>query len=412
MNKFLRVFIFEFKNLIKKKSFLISTFVMAIIVLIITVLPMMFNTSETEGVLAPISMSDRFNESGFIVTDLNDQEAEIILSVFELDDHQVYASRDELVDDLEAEELEVGIIIHSLTEVETLYLNRSMTVEYESIVNAVLKDVYRNTQYEQMGINKESIDAIENTVIENEMTILGRDSLANYSITYVATFVVYMILVLYGSMTATTVAREKDDRTMELLITSTKPTQLILGKVAAVSLVTIAQVGVIVLAGVIGFIIAKESYPEFLLSFLQSSLSPDVVWLMVFYYLAGYILYMFIFAAVGSMVSRVEDVQNVTMPILMIIMVSMAIPLFSFTGALGGVIRFASIFPLTSFMTMPPRYLMMIVSSTDLILSIALLIVSVVFFAYLSIQIYRWGSLYYGNKISLFKVIKQVFSKK
>ena len=411
MNKFLRVFIFEFKNLIKKKSFLISTFVMAIIVLIITVLPMMFNTSETEGVLAPISMSDRFNESGFIVTDLNDKEAEIILSVFELDDHQVYASRDELVDDLEAEELEVGIIIHSLTEVETLYLNRSMTVEYESIDKALLKDDYRNTQNEQKGINKESIDAIENTVIENEMTILGRDSLANYSITYVATFVVYMILVLYGSMTATTVAREKDDRTMELLITSTKPTQLILGKVAAVSLVTIAQVGVIVLAGVIGFIIAKESYPEFLLSFLQSSLSPDVVWLMVFYYLAGYILYMFIFAAVGSMVSRVEDVQNVTMPILMIIMVSMAIPIFSFTGALGGVIRFASIFPLTSFMTMPPRYLMMIVSSTDLILSIALLIVSVVFFAYLSIQIYSWGSLYYRNKISLFKVIKIVFSK-
>ena len=411
MNKFLRVFIFEFKNLIKKKSFLISTFVMAIIVLIITVLPMMFNTSETEGVLAPISMSDRFNESGFIVTDLNDKEAEIILSVFELDDHQVYASRDELVDDLEAEELEVGIIIHSLTEVETLYLNRSMTVDYESIDKALLKDDYRNTQNEQKGINKESIDAIENTVIENEMTILGRDSLANYSITYVATFVVYMILVLYGSMTATTVAREKDDRTMELLITSTKPTQLILGKVAAVSLVTIAQVGVIVLAGVIGFIIAKESYPEFLLSFLQSSLSPDVVWLMVFYYLAGYILYMFIFAAVGSMVSRVEDVQNVTMPILMIIMVSMAIPIFSFTGALGGVIRFASIFPLTSFMTMPPRYLMMIVSSTDLILSIALLIVSVVFFAYLSIQIYSWGSLYYRNKISLFKVIKIVFSK-
>lgn len=409
MNSFFRVFSFEFMTQFKKKSFVLTTVIMALIVFVITIVPL-FLGSDDESQTPEISQT-LFSEAGVVFDGLSESEVSLLENVMSLSNDQVYLSRSELETDLKNYELEVGFVISSLTEVETIYMNRGMDVNYEVIITSVMRDIYRNVQYADLGIDGREIAQIESTQINNELTILGKDSVSNYIINYISSFAVYMVLVLYGSMTATSVAREKDDRTMELLITSTKPKYLIFGKVIAVSAITIFQVAMVVLAGIIGFTLAKHTYPDGILSFLETSLSLDVVLVLLFFYLIGYVLYMFVFAAVGSMVSRVEDVQNVTMPVLMLIIVGLFISMFSFTGAIDPLIKVASMFPLTSFVVMPNRYIMTVVSLPELLISGGLLILSVVFFAYLSIKIYRWGSLYYGNKMSLFKVIRQVFSK-
>ena len=109
---------------------------------------------------------------------------------------------------------------------------------------------------------------------------------------------------------------------MELLITSTRPTQLILGKVTAVG-VSLLQVACIVISGLIGFSIAKGSYPEVVLMVFESSLTPDSIFVMIFFSLFGFFLYTFIYASLGSLVSRIEDLASGVMPITFVAMIAL-----------------------------------------------------------------------------------------
>ena len=115
---------------------------------------------------------------------------------------------------------------------------------------------------------------------------------------------------------------------MELLITSTRPTQLILGKVTAVIGVSLLQVACIVISGLIGFSIAKGSYPEVVLMVFESSLTPDSIFVMIFFSLFGFFLYTFIYASLGSLVSRIEDLASGVMPITFVAMIALFLAMF------------------------------------------------------------------------------------
>lgn len=408
MRDFLTVFIFEFMEVVKKRSTMVITMVLVLLAFLAALSPMLL-FSDTEEDQPQTNLSELFEDTAFHLGELTEETQAIFVSTFGLEEHQLYESPQALNDAVDNEDHNIGFDILSLTSMRTIYFNRGDWTNLEPMVESVLHNVYRWQEYGELGIDPTAINEIEETVIENEVIILGRDSVGNYMITYVLSFVTYMFVLLYGTSVATAVAREKDSRTMELLVTSTKPTNLIVGKVVAVISASLLQITLVILAAIIGFNIAKDFYPEFVLQTFESSLTIDMIAVTLIFALGGYILYMFIYAALGSLVSRIEDVSNAVLPITFIAMIALFIAMFSLADVNGLPNVIASIVPLTSFIAMPTRYLLAVVPFEQMVLAVGLLVVTTIFFAYLAIKIYRWGTLYYGNKIGFFRAVREVF---
>ncbi|MGI6214472.1 MAG: ABC transporter permease, partial [Christensenellales bacterium] len=241
--------------------------------------------------------------------------------------------------------------------------------------------------------------------------ILGKDRSSNTMVAFILLFIVYILVLMYGNVTSTIIAREKDSRTMELLITSTKASNLILGKVAASGLSAVIQMSIIALAGFIGFTINKELMPEYILSALSGTLTREYIISYLYFTITGYILYLFLYAALGSTVSKVEDVASSTGPISFLFVLGYFSASFAMQDPDSLFVVITSIIPFTSLMVMPFRFAVSAVPVWQYLLSGGLLLVTTVLLAMLSIRIYRQGTLNYGNKIGLMKSIKLAFTK-
>lgn len=408
MRNYFNVFRFEFLDLLKKKSTMVVTVILAVLIFGVSLMPLVLQDADSDETDDFLEYQQQFESAGYDLSSLDETNVNVLVQTLNIQQNQLYDTKEQLQTAIENEKHPIGFSVHSLLSFEAIYFNRGI-VSYEGIFESVLRQIYRNSSYNELGIEPQAVEQIENTPIESETTILGRDSIGNYLITYVLSFVIYFVVLMYGNSIATSVAREKDSRTMELLITSTKPTQLILGKVSAVVSLSLLQVAIIVLSGFIGFTIAKDAYPEVVLMIFESTLTFDMVFVTLFFSVFGYLLYMFIYASLGSLVSRIEDLAASVMPITFVAMIGLFISMMSIQNVDGILNRLASIIPFTSFIAMPTRYLLTVVSTFDMVLAMTLLIVTTIMFAYLSIKIYRWGTLHYGNRVGFFKAIGEVF---
>lgn len=165
------------------------------------------------------------------------------------------------------------------------------------------------------------VDTLSNTPITLHEEVLGKDAQSSYILSYVLMFAVYMLVIMYGSFVSTSVAREKDNRTMEILITSTQPSALIIGKVLANAIAGLAQFSFILIAGFIGYFVNKSNYPAFVSQMLFTGFSWDSIVIFLFFTALGYLLYLFLYASLGSLVSKVEDVGTSVTPITLLFMV-------------------------------------------------------------------------------------------
>lgn len=198
---------------------------------------------------------------------------------------------------------------------------------------------------------------------------------------------------------------------MELLITSVKPSSLILGKVAAMGLAAILQLALVILGGVVGFFLSRSNYPDMIMMVVKSSLAVDTLIVYLVYFIIGYTLYLFMYASMGSVVSKVEDVSSAIGPIMFVFMIGYFISFVAMELPDNIVVKIGSWVPFSSLIVMPTRYPLTTIPLIEMVFSIGLLLVTTAFFAYISIKIYRMGSLNYGNKISFFKAIKMVLTK-
>jgi len=218
---------------------------------------------------------------------------------------------------------------------------------------------------------------------------------------------VYMMVLLYGNSVSTIIAREKDSRTMEILITSTRPSSLILGKVAAAGLSAVVQFGAVLLAAVAGYQLNRHLYPEIITAMLSGTLTASYVWSYLFFSFFGFILYLFLYAALGSTVSKMEDLGSATALVQFLFILGYFLATLAANMPSGTLAVISSIIPFTSIMVMPLRSAVITVPWGELILAGALMLLFVVFFAFLSIKIYRWGSLNYGNKTKLSRIVRE-----
>ncbi len=229
-------------------------------------------------------------------------------------------------------------------------------------------------------------------------------------LTYVVVILTFMAILTYGNWVAQSVAEEKSGRVMELLITAATPRQLLTGKVLGTGAAGLTQYFVMIAAVVIG-LVANGPISETLgvagqLPFSLPALPPLLLVSFTAFFILGFVLYSTLYAAAGSMVSRIEDVQQAVGPL---IYLAMAGYLASFVGMNdpdASWVKAASIVPFFSPYLMPARMLLSSPAAWEVVLALVLLTLTVVLAIWVASRIYSAGVLLYGQRVGVRSVLR------
>lgn len=408
MKKLNLVFSFELKEMIRKRSFIITSVILCVIGLIVTSIPTIIKTfsrdDETSSQVETTPVLEDL-DLGIVVLAENYDQQKLITYMGGASAKQ-YDTEAALKQAVESSEVSKGAVIESLTSYKYVAMDQSLTDTTASQIESAMRQVAFETTLTQQGIDFNLVNEAMNIQIDSTVDLLGKDSSSGFAFAYICMFVLYMLILFFGQTVSTSVAREKDNRTMELLITSTKPNVLIVGKVLAAGLAGIIQISLVILAIFVGFKINQSSYPAEIVALLAGSVSLDVIGIYLLFSILGYLLYLFIFAALGSLVSKVEDVNASVTPITLVFVAAFFVATMGLTSPTAQLVVVSSYIPLVSLFTMPIRYMLTSVGAIEIIVSSVIMIITTVLIAWLSIYIYRLGSLNYGNKMKFKDIIK------
>ena len=321
-------------------------------------------------------------------------------------------SVDDLKNDIISGNAECAFVMNSASSYTYYVNNLSMYDSNTAIADTVLQEVYRINAMVQNGLTPEQAGEIMSVQIESGTETLGKDQMQNFFYTYIMIFALYMVILLYGQMVATNVATEKSSRAMEVLVTSAKPTSMMFGKVLASCIAGFSQLVLVFGTAILLYNVNKEALSNPLIASIFDIPIELFIYLIVFFVL-GFLIYAFMFGAIGSTASKLEDINTSVMPITFLFIIAFMVVMFSMSS--GSVDNTAmlvcSYIPFTSPMAMFTRICMSTVAWYEIAISIAILIGSTVGIGVLSAKIYRVGVLLYGTPPKFTNIIKTVFKK-
>lgn len=414
MRRLKTVFQFEFNELIKKKSMLISTLVVSLIFFGGTFAPRIIAMFDSKGSSSDheVTEPDSVYDFGSVVVTSEDTALiEELKDIFTGVDGMTFTTDITSAKDAVLDETYDAAYVMTSLDTYTVIKKDSRFDFNEDFFEDVLRSALINKKLIENDIDPNVVADAQYVEFNVDYDVLGKDATQGLLFGFVALFGLYFLILMYGQLVATSVAREKDSRTMELLITSTNPKTLIIGKVLAAGLAGFIQVVLIGLVTYIGFSLNQSYYPEMIMDMLLGGASVDVMVIYAVFSFTGYLLYLFIYAALGSLVSKVEDVASAVSSVTVVFVIAYLIATTAMSSPDTTLVKISSYVPFVSLFTMPIRYMMTSVPTLQIVISLVLMIGVTVLIAYISIYIYRMGSLNYGNRMKLFKVLKTAFKK-
>lgn len=276
---------------------------------------------------------------------------------------------------------------------------------------------------------------VENTIDSGKGEQKGVAGVA-YAISFIAGILIYMILLIYGTMVMRGVMEEKTNRIAEVIVSSAKPFQLMLGKIIGIGAVGLTQFAIWIVLMIALQLLIPVLFPDFFQRFSDPSIMSNpaiqqagsdkmftivqglsslpiatIVFCFIFYFIGGYLLYAALFAAIGSVVSEDQnEAQQLVFPVMMPLILGFVIMTKAVNDPDSGLAVFGSLFPLTSPIVMMGR-ITFGVPIWQLILSMVFLVLGFLFFTWLTAKIYRTGILLYGKKITWKEMWKWIVRK-
>ena len=420
MNKTFLIIKREFLVRVKKKSFIIMTLLAPILMAGLIVAPVLLTDNDNQKRLIAVfednsSYSDKLEDSENISFNLVDQ-SEAAKFKKDINTSPFYAL---------LEIYDSNFTIFSSQQI-SLNLRKSITNQLENIIE---KEKLKNS-----GIDIKLIESaktkinIETKIIDDEGETTSSSAEASMGIGFITGILIYMFIFMYGTMVMRGVIEEKTNRIVEIIISSVKPFQLMIGKILGVALVGLTQFLLWIILTIIVSTFAEILFidtDEIVKNMNQPNESVligelvkltggiDLVTIFVsfiFYFLFGYLMYSSLFAAVGSAVDAEADTQQFMLPITMPLILSFILIQPVMDNPDGLLAFWLSMIPLTSPIIMMVR-LPFGVENWEILISMSFLILGFIFTTGLAAKIYRTGILMYGKKITYKELWKWISYK-
>lgn len=411
MGQFGKILKFELKYYSKNKVFIGVTVFLMVLIAGVMFFPRVTASLKTENA-AP----DAAALPVMLVKADDDAQADMVQSVFaaSFTDYNVQIAEGELSEIQEkitTGEVECAFVMTGPTAFTYYVDNLSMYDMNAEAATGVLQQIYQMNAMIGGGMTAEEAAGVMGIQIESQVESLGKNQTENFFYTYIMIFALYMVILLYGQMVATNVATEKSSRAMEVLITSAKPTSMMFGKVIASCLAGFIQLVAVFGSALLFYNLNKSHWGDNMIIQSIFNIPPELLGYMLVFFILGFLIYAFMFGAVGSTASKLEDINTSVMPITMLFVIAFVVVMTSMgSGDVDNTLmKVCSFVPFTSPMSMFTRIAMSTVPWYEIAISIALLIGSTVGVGVLSAKIYRVGVLMYGTPPKLANLIKAVW---
>lgn len=400
---------FTFKDLVKRKSFIISN----IIILLIIVLG--FNVP---GIIKNISNNDEtFGKTKITIIDSKNiyegtleslkqldlgYEIEIVNEEIDIDEVKEKIKSEEIEDALYVDKKEDMIDIQYVIESEAL-----TTIVPEDLI-MILQTTYQNLQISKLNATPEQLAAITIPfnigITQAEENKTGNNILPMMLLSIVLFYAIYF----FAYQVSSSITTEKTSKIIETLVTSTSPKTIVLGKTLGIGLAGVMQTIITVLVALIS---AKLFLDSEMIDLVLSSinLSASVAVITIVYYVLGYALFALLYALTGSTVAKPEDVQSANGPVAILAVIGFYLAYFTMMNPASSLNQIAAIVPLSSPFCMPFRVMMGLSSTSEIAMSLAILVITILVVAKVSIKIYSSAILNYGTKLDfkdMFKMYK------
>ena len=401
MKDILTVMKFTIKDMVRRKSFIISTLIILVLIVIGFNVPNIIKSikGESTGDKLLIVDNDNIFEGNLELLKQADLGYEVEIQ---------NATFDEIKEKIETEEISEAIMIEKQeNNVKIRYIVESTTMMEEvpeTLVNTI-NSLYTNMQINKLGLTEEELESITpNFEFSLEQTEDEKAS-GNIFVMMLMSIVLFYAIYFCAYQVSSSITTEKTSKIMETLVTSTSPRTIVLGKTIGIGLAGLLQLVLIVGTALISAKVFLE--PELLDDVLDmSNITVYLGIITIIYFILGYFTYALLYALTGSTVSKPEDINSANQPVAFLAVIGFYLSYFTMMNPTSDLNVFASLFPISSPFCMPFRIMMGLSNGTDVAISIGILIVTILIIAKVAIKIYSNAILNYGTKMSLKDIIK------
>ncbi len=415
MKQFKTILNFEFKNYLKNKIFVGVTLFLVLAVTLVMFLPRIFSLFDAseDGTGAP-------EEREVMLIKAEDGAlGEIIVSAFSesFTEYEVVLSdkdTDGIRAAVESGEAACAFVLTSFESYTYYTENLSLYDMNTAIAEEVLTTLYRTSAMIGNGIPPEAAVDIMSVAVRGETVSLGKNQMDNFFYTYIMIFALYMVILLYGQMVATGVATEKSSRAMEVLITSANPVSMMFGKVMAACIAGFVQLVAVFGSAILFYKLNEDFWGDNPIISSIFDMPIELLIYMLVFFVLGFLIYAFLYGAIGSTATKLEDINTSVMPLTFVFIIAFIVVMVSMTdGNVDNIaMRICSYIPFTSPMAMFTRIAMSTVPLYEIIISIAILVLSVLGVGVISAKIYRAGVVLYGTPPKPMAIIKALRNSK
>lgn len=423
-NRFFLIVQREYLETVAKKSFIVMTLLMPFLIVLLGGVPVLLEKLNKSDVKT-VAVIDETNQLASAIKSDEAFHFELVEQATQGNPRQLYDNR--------GDELYAIVVIPK--DIESTH---QVLVYSESSVNSVLVSHLHTAMSRVLTdakIASYGIDGLDKILKECNIDVdvrsikwsdEGDEQTSSTELAMLIGIVLslmsYMFVIMYGSMIMNSVIEEKSNRIVEVIVSSCKPIELMLGKIVGVALVGLTQMLIwSILLGIVGSIVgigfasteaqavagamAEASTDSSIIEMLGSINYLQILGFFAIYFVGGFLLYASLFAAFGSAVDQASDASQFTTPIVMIIVIALYAAIACMENPDGDIAFWCSMIPFTSPMVMMVR-LPFDVPAWQSLLSIAILYASAIGLTALSARIYRTGILLYGKKNSIKDLIK------
>jgi ABC-2 type transport system permease protein len=439
MNKILLIISREYLTRVRKKSFIIMTILSPLLFAAMFIIPSWLHSQEDTEIktIAVEDLSGRFTnaleDTQYIKYEFKDtsdstQKQEVINQGY---DALMVIDNDQLKDKPNIQ----------------LYSDGQVTMNVLDNIRHQLNNYLRNEKlasYQIEGL-EEKIKEVDNIKVNIQTIRVDEDGSEKTSsaifamiVGIASAFLIYMMMIMYGTQVMKGVIEEKANRIVEVIISSVKPFQLMMGKIVGIGLVAITQfllwiILTLAITGVMQNFIFNQDAPQIQSTELTQQMDQDtsesieqgaseatfntvmeiindsniitIIAFFIFYFIGGYLVYSALFAAVGSAIDNETETQQFIMPIMLPLIASIYVAMSAFNNPHGDIAFWFSMIPFTSPVVMMSR-IPYDVPAWELILSMLILTASFLFLTWFAARVYRTGILMYGKKVSYKEIWK------
>ena len=410
MKHIIQVMKFEYLGCVRSKSFIISTVIFIVLIVLMSFLPGIIMSMTSPGDQA----APTDNKPVIAVCDKAYGGSSTVKSVFESaynnSEIRIVTEDDaSLTGKVNSGEYSFAVEIIDPLSIRYYTKNNTLMSGEGEKIQSCIRSIYQSASFEKLGVAPDVSMKIINAQVKMDTVTTGTDQTKNFISTYILMMILYMAIIMYGNMVSQSVIAEKNSRAMEMLITCAKPSHLMFGKILGSGLAGLTQLLIILSTTLVSLkMVSLDKLPEQIRDMLNFPL--DTVLYALLFFVLAFFMYSFLLGAFSSLASRSEDLNTVITPVMLILIAAFMVVVIPMnTGTVDSPLMVVcSYIPFTAPLAMFARVAMSDVAFYEIIISVVIQLATIYLFGMIASAIYRVGVLLYGNAPKPSEIIKLI----